>query len=143
MNAIGHCLAEISDPEFPISIVDLGLVYDIIKQQGEVTVEITFTHTACPCMDWIISDIRNKLLTCEEVLSVDVKTVWEPAWDSSRISENGKRQLQHVGSRYMTDHRDRYAVFARKSKEEALAYIGGVDAEEQRISQTNCLATLR
>lgn len=93
-----RALYEVSDPEFPISIVDLGLVYDLsVPEPGAVTVTISFTATACPCMDFIKWDIRERLLKEPEIEEVRVETTWDPPWSNARISERGREALRRAG----------------------------------------------
>lgn len=93
-----RALYEVSDPEFPISIVDLGLVYDVaITSEGVATATISFTATACPCMDFIKWDIRERLLKEAEVREVRVETTWDPPWTTDRISDRGREALLRAG----------------------------------------------
>ncbi|MGH7444814.1 MAG: metal-sulfur cluster assembly factor, partial [Longimicrobiales bacterium] len=73
-------LCEVSDPELPISLVDLGLIYDIRRTGAHVDVDCTFTASACPCMAFIKEDIRDRLLQEPDVDSVLVNEVWDPPW---------------------------------------------------------------
>lgn len=94
-----RALYEVSDPEFPISVVDLGLVYDIVADEdaGRVTVLLSFTATACPCMDFIRWDVRERLLREPGVEEVEIEVVWHPPWTSERISERGREALRRAG----------------------------------------------
>lgn len=94
-----RALYEVSDPEFPISIVDLGLVRDVTGDEaaGAVTVRLTFTATACPCMDFIVWDVRERLLREEEIREVEVETVWDPPWTTAAISDRGRAWLKSFG----------------------------------------------
>ncbi|MDP2480021.1 MAG: metal-sulfur cluster assembly factor [Candidatus Palauibacterales bacterium] len=94
-----RALYEVADPEFPISLVDLGLVYDVQADpaSGAVTVDLSFTATACPCMDFIQWDVRDRLLREPGVERVEVRTVWDPPWTTSRISERGRDVLRRAG----------------------------------------------
>ncbi len=94
-----RALYEVSDPEFPISIVDLGLVYGVEADEalGRVTVTLSFTATACPCMDFIKWDVRERLLEEPGVESVDIETVWDPPWTTARINERGRAALRAAG----------------------------------------------
>lgn len=94
-----RALYEVADPEFPISLVDLGLVYgvDADEDAGAVTVRLTFTATACPCMDFITWDVRERLLEEPGVAEVSVEVVWDPPWTTARISERGRRALGRAG----------------------------------------------
>lgn len=90
-------LREVLDPEFPISVVDLGLVYDIRRDAGRVEVDVTFTAMACPCMDFIKDDIRERLEREPGVDEVVVQVVWDPPWTRERLSERAREQLRRFG----------------------------------------------
>ena len=94
-----RALYEVSDPEFPISIVDLGLVRGVEgdEERETVTVHLTFTATACPCMDFIESDVRERLLEMDGIREVRIVTGWDPPWTTSAISERGRALLRSVG----------------------------------------------
>ncbi len=92
-----HALEDVRDPEFPMSIVDLGLVYSIARQGDRVRVEITFTAMGCPAMDMILDDLRARLMKEPGVNDVDVEIVWSPPWSKSRLSERGKEMLAAWG----------------------------------------------
>lgn len=90
-------LREVMDPEIPISLVDLGLIYDVRGEGGEVEVDLTFTATACPCMAFIHYDIEDRLKREPGVASVRVNEVWTPAWTKARISPEGREALRRFG----------------------------------------------
>lgn len=90
-------LREVLDPELPISIVDLGLVYGVELQGSAVRVEITFTATACPCMEFIRDDVRDRLLLESWIDEVEVEEVWDPPWTRDRISDEGRARLKRLG----------------------------------------------
>ena len=83
-------LEEIEDPEFPMSIVDMGLVIEVKQVAQTAQVKITFTSMGCPCMDMIMEDIRSRLLQEPEIEQVEIQVVWAPVWTKSRLSERGK-----------------------------------------------------
>jgi metal-sulfur cluster biosynthetic enzyme len=62
VDALWQALREVADPELPISLVDLGLICDVRLHDGTVEVDLTFTASACPCMEFILDDIRDRLL---------------------------------------------------------------------------------
>ncbi len=97
VSAARACLQEVLDPELPISVVDLGLVYDLSVEDGVVQVDLTFTATACPCMEFIQEDIRDRLLQERWVRDVDLRVVWDPPWTRERITEKGRRELRTLG----------------------------------------------
>lgn len=92
---IGLC--DVSDPELPISLVDLGLIYDIRRSGTHIDVDCTFTASACPCMAFIKEDIRDRLLEEADVESVDVHEVWDPPWTVERMTEEGRAVLRGAG----------------------------------------------
>ncbi len=90
-------LREVMDPEIPISLVDLGLIYDNRRDGAAVEVDLTFTATACPCMAFIHFDIQDRLKREDGVAEVRVNEVWSPAWTKARISPEGRRTLKQYG----------------------------------------------
>lgn len=95
--ALWSALEQVMDPEVPVSLVDLGLIYDVRMVDGRVEVDLSFTATACPAMGFIQDDIRERLLSEPGVVEVATCIVWEPPWTPDRISETGKKQLQNFG----------------------------------------------
>lgn len=100
---VWRALHEVPDPEFPISLVDLGLVYGVVVGEpdaaGEARVEvaITLTATACPCVEFIKWDVRDRVLQEEGVGEVDVRITWDPPWTTDRISDRGQEALRRAG----------------------------------------------
>ena len=90
-------LREVMDPEIPISLVDLGLIYDVRREGGTVEVDLTFTATACPCMAFIHFDIEDRLRREPGVEEVRVVETWTPAWTKARISPEGREALRRFG----------------------------------------------
>ena len=90
MDAIRQCY----DPEIPINIVDLGLIYDVESDDtGNVTVKMTLTTQGCPSAQAIPEQVRARVAGVEAVNDVKVDIVWEPAWNPSMISASGKAAL--------------------------------------------------
>jgi metal-sulfur cluster biosynthetic enzyme len=92
-----QALAEVADPELPISLVDLGLICDVRRTGSAVEVDLTFTASACPCMEFIIEDVRTRLLHEPDVEQVAVRDVWDPPWTSARMTEHGRALLRSFG----------------------------------------------
>lgn len=92
-----NALREVMDPEIPISLVDLGLIYDVRSDEGTVEVDLTFTATACPCMAFIRFDIEDRLRQEAGVSAVRVNEVWDPPWTKSRITLEGRQKLKEMG----------------------------------------------
>lgn len=81
------------DPEIPVNVYDLGLVYEVEVDAPLVTIEMTFTSESCPSAREIPADIRRKILTLDEIERVDFEVVWEPAWHPRLISEEARKEL--------------------------------------------------
>lgn len=96
-DGLWEALREVMDPEVPVSLVDLGLIYEIRRRDGLVEVDLSFTATACPAMGFIQEDIRERLLREPGVEEVETRIVWEPAWTPQRISDTGREQLRRFG----------------------------------------------
>jgi metal-sulfur cluster biosynthetic enzyme len=89
-------LAEVEDPELPISIVDLGLVRSVMVDGTTVRVGITFTSIACPCTDMLREDIQARLEQLDGVTDVEVEEVFE-AWSRHDLTEEGRMALLALG----------------------------------------------
>ena len=90
-------LSDVQDPEMPINLVDLGVIYDIDERDGVVEVDLTFTAMGCPASDFILEDIRERLLREDGVREVRVKVVWDPPWTSARMTQAGRDALEAWG----------------------------------------------
>ncbi len=90
-------LSEVTDPEWPVSIVDMGLVYGVTVDGGTVTLTLTFTATACPCMEMIQEDIRERLGRIPGVEDVRIVVSWDPPWTKERLTERGRETFRHWG----------------------------------------------
>jgi phenylacetate-CoA oxygenase PaaJ subunit len=90
-------LAEVQDPEMPINLVDLGVIYDVREEGGAVEVDLTFTAMGCPASDFILDDVRERLLAEPGVQEVRVNVVWDPPWTTARMTEAGRDALEGWG----------------------------------------------
>ncbi|EXJ24207.1 probably aromatic ring hydroxylating enzyme, evidenced by COGnitor [Alkalibacterium sp. AK22] len=91
---IMQALEQVIDPELGIDIVNLGLVYEVnVFNGGYCEVKITLTTMGCPLADVITEDILNAVKTVPEITETDVKLVWYPAWDTSRMSRYARIAL--------------------------------------------------
>ena len=87
-------LKTVYDPEIPVNIYDLGLIYKIeVSDEGIVDIDMTFTAPSCPAADFILEDVRQKVDTLEGVKSANVNLVFEPAWDQSMLSEEARLEM--------------------------------------------------
>ena len=94
---VWSALAEINDPEMPINLVDLGVIYGVELEDRTVRVRLTFTAMGCPASDMILSDIRERLLAEPGVDEVAINVVWDPPWSSSRMTDEGREALRAWG----------------------------------------------
>jgi metal-sulfur cluster biosynthetic enzyme len=90
-------LAEINDPEMPVNLVDLGLIYGVTVDGGRVRVRLTFTAMGCPASDMILGDIRERLLAEPGIEELRLEVVWDPPWTSARLSDDGREALRAWG----------------------------------------------
>ena len=95
--AVLAALTDVTDPEWPVSIVDMGLIYGVAVQGGTVALTLTFTATACPCMEMIQEDIRERLRRLPGVEDVTIDVSWDPPWTKDRLTERARRALQRCG----------------------------------------------
>lgn len=86
-------IKKVYDPEIPVNIWDLGLIYDISINDNGVVIEMTFTSPTCPMMEEILNEVKSNVETVTNGKPVDVKLVWDPVWDLSRMSEAAKIEL--------------------------------------------------
>ena len=87
-------LKTVYDPEIPVNVYDLGLIYAIdLSDDGALRVDMTLTAPNCPTADFIVEDVRIKLESVEGVKSVDVNIVFEPEWNQDMMSEEAKLEL--------------------------------------------------
>jgi metal-sulfur cluster biosynthetic enzyme len=86
-------LKDCYDPEIPINVVDLGLIYDVSINSGKVIIEITLTAVGCPLSEIITDDIMQKVSAIEGVKNVDVKLVFDPPWTPEKMSSKARQQL--------------------------------------------------
>ena len=87
-------LRTVYDPEIPVNIYDLGLIYKIdLADDGILNIDMTLTAPNCPAVDFIVEDVRMKTGGVEGVKDVNVNIVFEPAWDKDMMSEEAKLEL--------------------------------------------------
>ena len=87
-------LKTVYDPEIPVNIYDLGMIYKIEGQDdGTVDMDMTFTAPNCPAADFILEDVRTKVESVDGITTANVNLVFEPAWDQSMMSEEARVEL--------------------------------------------------
>ena len=87
-------LKTVYDPEIPVNVYDLGLIYKIdLQDDGDVSIDMTLTAPNCPAADFIMEDIRQKIESVEGVKAAQINLVFEPEWDKDMMSEEAKLEL--------------------------------------------------
>jgi FeS assembly SUF system protein len=87
-------LKTVFDPEIPVNVYDLGLIYKIdVQENGMVLIDMTLTAPNCPAADFIMEDVRQKVESVEGVNTANVNLVFEPEWDKDMMSEEAKLEL--------------------------------------------------
>jgi len=91
---IVRMLKTVYDPEIPVNIYDLGLIYSIdVNDDANVTVTMTLTAPNCPAADFILEDVRLKLESIQDIKNVIVDLTFEPSWNKDMMSEEAKLEL--------------------------------------------------
>ena len=87
-------IKKIYDPEIPVNIYELGLIYDIIiEKDNNVKINMTLTSPNCPVAESLPKEVKDSIMTVKEVKNVDLNLVWEPPWDKSMMTESAKLEL--------------------------------------------------
>ena len=98
VGAVRTALEHVQDPELPLSVVDMGLIYDVqAGPDGSVAIDMTFTAMGCPAMSFLRSDVERAVRAVPGVTSVTVRTVWDPPWTVARLSERARETLRVAG----------------------------------------------
>jgi FeS assembly SUF system protein len=89
-----RALRQVYDPEIPVNVYDLGLIYEIkVNQEHEVYVQMTLTAPNCPMADYVVQQVKDAVEDVPGVVSAKIDLVWEPIWDKSRMSEEALVEL--------------------------------------------------
>ena len=94
---VWDALYAIEDPEMPVSIVDLGLIYGVGVDDGVARVDMTLTYSGCPARDMLQAQIEEAVAGVDGVEEVDLNLVWSPAWSIELVTEQGKSDLREFG----------------------------------------------
>ena len=97
IGATWAALDEVLDPELPISLVELGLIYGVELIDEIARVQVTFTSTACPCMEFIREDVIDRLEIEPWIRKVEIIEVWDPPWTTERVTSAGRTKLGRLG----------------------------------------------
>jgi metal-sulfur cluster biosynthetic enzyme len=96
---IYNALRKLIDPELGINIVDLGLIYDVQIQGGEVSIQMTLTTRGCPMHGSFVQAVERAIRALAGVTAANVEVVWEPRWNPEMISPEGRQALAGTGRR--------------------------------------------
>lgn len=97
VQATWDVLQEVLDPELPISLPELGLIYGVEIEGAVARISLTYTATGCPCMEFIREDITDRLESESWIDSVKLVEVWDPPWTSDKITPEGRAKLKQLG----------------------------------------------
>ena len=86
-------IKKIYDPEIPVNIYELGLIYDVIVEKNHVKIKMTLTTPNCPVAESLPKDVKDSILELNDVNNVNLDLVWDPPWDKSMMSEAAKLEL--------------------------------------------------
>ena len=86
-------IKKIYDPEIPVNIYELGLIYEVIVKEKNVSVKMTLTTPNCPVAESLPKEVKDSIMEIKEVNKVDLDLVWDPPWDKSMMTEAAKLEL--------------------------------------------------
>lgn len=92
-----RALEEVMDPEFPVSVVSMGLIRGLTLIDGIARVKLTFTSMGCPWTEWIEREIREKLLSLEGIRETEIEVVWDKPWSRSDLAPTAIITLRKLG----------------------------------------------
>ncbi|MBR5625392.1 MAG: DUF59 domain-containing protein [Alphaproteobacteria bacterium] len=92
-DTIINALKTVYDPEIPVNVWDMGLIYDIQIDEKNINIKMTFTSPTCPMMEEILQQVRESVQSVSGGRSVVVDLVWDPPWDLSRMSDEARVEL--------------------------------------------------
>jgi len=105
-DSIIKALRSVHDPEIPVNLYDLGLIYALdVSDAGDVKIEMTLTTPNCPVADLLPTQVRRAVEAVEGVSDVDVQIVWEPTWTPAKMSERARAEMEVRGI-VVPDHSD-------------------------------------
>ena len=94
---VWDALYDIEDPEMPVSIVDLGLIYGVAVEDGLARVDMTLTYSGCPARDMLMDEVEREVAAVKGVDEVEVRLVWSPEWSLELVTDQGKNDLKEFG----------------------------------------------
>lgn len=94
---VWEVLYDVEDPEMPISIVDLGLIYGVSVDDGVASVDMTLTYTGCPARDMLLAEVEQSVSAVDGVDEAEITLVWSPGWTVEMVTEAGEESLREFG----------------------------------------------
>ena len=94
---VKDALRDVYDPEIPVNVVDLGLIYDVSIVDGRVEVEMTLTSMGCPIADQIFEKVTDTIAGVDGVEEVQVNPTWDPPWSPEKATDAGQQKLRAMG----------------------------------------------
>lgn len=94
---VWNVLYDVEDPEMPVSIVDLGLIYGVSVDDGVAHVDMTLTYSGCPARELLVREVETAVEALESIESVDFQLVYAPPWNVDMVTEEGREQLGKFG----------------------------------------------
>lgn len=96
--SVWEALATVTDPELPVSLVDMGMIYHVdVSEPGTVVVDLTFTSIGCPGMEMILEDVERAVVALPGVERIRIEIVWSPPWTKARLTDTGRKLLMAAG----------------------------------------------
>ena len=95
--AVWDALYEIEDPEMPISIVDLGLIYGVDVTDEVATVDMTLTYSGCPARDMLLDEVEERVEAIDRIDGIHLRLVWSPEWSLEMVTDQGREDLTEFG----------------------------------------------
>jgi len=95
--AVWDALYDVEDPEMPVSIVDLGLLYGVSVEDGHADVDMTLTYSGCPAREMLLGEVEERVASVDGVDDVSLRLVWNPPWGLEMVTEQGKSDLNEFG----------------------------------------------
>lgn len=94
---VWSALYKVEDPEMPVSVVDLGLIYGLERDGSDVTIDMTLTYSGCPARELILEDVEQAAKSVDGIDTAEVRLVWSPDWSMNLVTEQGKEALRDFG----------------------------------------------
>ncbi|MGM0605277.1 MAG: metal-sulfur cluster assembly factor [Halobacteriota archaeon] len=107
--AVWEAVWTVEDPELPVSIVDLGLVYDVTVEDETAEISMTLTYSGCPARELLVGDVETAVESVPSIRSVDVSLVYSPPWSTDHITGAGRDALTEYGL-YVPDRSSAHAT---------------------------------